>query len=95
MDRLQGDQPRINAFQRSLHKSALPVMSQTKSSTTSKAISKPTYKTAATKRSPIKDKTHGVRRALGPPVLRSALHFVDWAANAQSGEPTKPSMSCR
>jgi hypothetical protein len=70
-------------------------MSQTKSSTTSKAISKPTYKTAATKRSPIKDKTHGVRRALGPPVLRSALHFVDWAANAQSGEPTKPSMSCR
>src|SRR6266567_4237368 len=40
---------RINAFQRSSQKSALPVMLQTKSSTTSKAILKPTYKPAATK----------------------------------------------
>ena len=97
MDRLQGDQPRINAFQRSLHKSALPVMSRTRSSTKSKAILKPTYKTAATKRSPIKDKTHGVRRsnAMRPPLLRSTLIFVGRSTNAKSGDLTKSSMSCR
>jgi hypothetical protein len=77
--------PRINAFQRSSQKSALPVMSQTKSSTTSKAILKPTYKPAAIKRSPIKDKTHGVRRsdAMRPPFLRSTLIFCRRANQRQ------------
>lgn len=93
----KGDQPRINAFQRPSQtgKSVLPVMSQTKSSTTSKTIAKPPYKHAATKRSPTKDKIHGVRRAMDRSVLRSALPFVGRAAKAQSGDPTKPSMSCR
>ena len=88
---------RINAFQRSSQKSALPVMLQTKSSTTSKAILKPTYKPAATKRSPINDTTHGVRRsdAMRPPFLRSTLIFVGRPTNAKSGDLTKSSMSCR